>query len=556
MTAQLVSIGSLTPALPPRRAREEPRIDSVRAAVLTHLSEVRRIENRIDGDLMADACERLGVGPRQVRRMVDEFDAVGFIPARAEHPHKIELNKWKAQVAYFVAAGVASKALDALKAAGDAPETMCERTFQRRVHEWDPAIVACAKGGYRAMVKHQFFNLEQNPYRGYAYGSDHTFLPIQVIPGRGMKPVWPWLTTLIDLHTRVVLAYRLTLHTPNTVDNLHVLIDGIRGWYTPEGVFVGGKPGFLRTDRGADYLSIALSDNLLNLNVGRQSTQPYSSWQNGAVERMNGTLDRDFAPTVPGYHPGGEAEYTRRVLKTPINPASLLTPMTLDRRLGDFFGDYNNRPHSSLNGMTPLEAWAADETPLEIADRETLVYAMPHRESRVLHHYGIEIRGHMYSHPTLGILRKQNVGEVDVRFHDHDIDHIEVFVDGTHECTATRSEVQPQHQRFGVLSVRAKQRRIAEALLRSADRERVLQEHERLREEGVDESEWPALPDEVVYDEKADEAEYGPVTATGFDALDKKLDARYGSTVEDGDTQPDDTHDLPEHPEHPEGETA
>jgi transposase InsO family protein len=550
VTAQLMSIGSLTPALPPRRGREEPRIDSERAAILAHLSEVRRIEKRIDGELMAHACQRLGVGPRQVRRMVFDFDALGFIPARAEHPHKIELDQWKAQVAYFVAAGVASKALDALKAAGDAPETMCERTFQRRVNEWDPALVACAKGGYRAMVKHQFFNLEQNPFRAYAYGSDHTFLPIQVIPGRGMKPVWPWLTTLIDLHTRVVLAYRLTLHTPNTDDNLHVLIEGIRGWYTPDGMFVGGKPRHLRTDRGADYLSKVLSKNLLKLEIDPQHTQPYSSWQNGVVERLNGTIDRDFAPTVPGYHPGGEAEYTRRVLKTPINPRSLLTVDTLDVRLGDFFAEHNNRPHSALNGRTPLEAWAADEQPLEVADRETLAYAMPPRESRILHHYGIEIRGRIYSHPSLGILRKQNVRKVDVRFHDHDIDHIEVFVDDTHECTATRSEVQPQHQRFGVLSIRAKQRRIAEALLRSADRERVLQEHERLREEGVDESEWPLLPDKVVFDDEADEAEYGPVTPTGLDALEKKLNAHLDATKDD---QHGDTPDLPEHPQ---GETA
>ena len=82
------------------------------------------------------------------------------------------------------------------------------------------------------------------------------------------------------------------------------------------------------------------------------------------------------------------------------------------------------------------------------------MYAMTPRETRILHHYGIEIRGQMYSHPTLGLLRKQNVREVDIRYHDHDLDHIEVFVDGTHECTATRTEVQPQHQRFGVLSIR------------------------------------------------------------------------------------------------------
>lgn len=371
------------------------------------------------------------------------------------------------------------------------------RTFQRRVNEWDPALRACAKGGYRAMVQHQFFNVEHIPYRGHAFGTDHTFLPIQVLPSRGStKPVWPWLTTLMDLKTRVVLAYLLTLHTPNTEDSLNTLLEGIHGWYTPEGVFVGGKPEFIRSDRGGDYISEALARNLINLDVGRQFTEPYSSWQNGRVEALNGTLDSQFAPTVPGFHPGGEAEYTRRVLKTPLQVTSLITFDALDRRLGDFFGDYNNRPHSALNGLTPLEAWGADSHPIVPADRGTLLYAMTPRDTRRLNHYGIEIRGAIYSHPTLAKLRKENVTSVEVRYHEHDHYRIEVFVDGVHECTATKSTVQPEHQKLGVLSVRAKQRREVEALIRAADYQRVIAERERLREEGVDESEWPALPDE------------------------------------------------------------
>lgn len=81
-----------------------------------------------------------------------------------------------------------------------------------------------------------------------------------------------------------------------------------------------------------------------------------------------------------------------------------------------------------------------------------------------------------------------------MRYHDHDIDHIEVFVDGAHECRATRSEVQSEVYKFGVLSARKAQRRRAEALVTAADYQRVVDEQARLREENVDESEWPVLP--------------------------------------------------------------
>ena len=482
-------------------AHEGPQVDSARSAALVHLRAVKASNGgRIPGPEMDEVAEHLGVGVPHLRRMLRRFEANGSVPHRPPgSPHKVALpDEWRAQVLYFVHRGCARATFDALKKAGDLPASMCLRTFQRRVNEWDPALRACAKGGYRAMVKHQFFNVEHIPHRGYAFGTDHTALAIQVVPERGSKPRWPWLTTLIDLKTRAVLAYLLTLHTPNTEDSLNTLIEGIHGWYTEDGMFVGGKPEFIRSDRGGDYVSKALSLNLLNLDVERQFTEPYSSWQNGRVEALNGTIDRDFAPSVPGFYPGGEAEYTRRVFKTPLDVRSLLTLETLDRRIGDFFGEYNNRPHSSLNGMTPLEAWAADNHPITTADRGTLLHAMSQRDTRRLNKYGIEIRGTTYSHPTLATLRERGVGHVEVRYHEHEKHRIEVFVEGVHECTATKTSVQPEHQRLGVLSVRAKQRRQAEALMRAADYERVLVERERLREEGVDEAEWPELPDQPV----------------------------------------------------------
>ena len=250
----------------------------------------------------------------------------------------------------------------------------------------------------------------------------------------------------------------------------------------------------LRSDRGSDYVGKALGLNLINLEIKPQFTEPYSSWQNGRVERLNGSIDAQFAPTVPGYHPGGEDQYTRRVLKTPVPVSSLMTFETLDRRLGDWFGEYNNKPHRSLKGLTPLEAWAADDHVVQVADNETIVNAMTPRETRTLHRYGIETRGAVYSHPNLARLRKMSVSQVEVRYHDHDREHIEVFVDGAYVCRATRSDVQPEHHNFGVLSARKAQRRKAEAMVRTADYLRVLDEQARLREENVDESEWPVLP--------------------------------------------------------------
>ncbi|WP_167288846.1 Mu transposase C-terminal domain-containing protein [Nocardioides seonyuensis] len=476
-----------------------------RREALEHLSRVRDDLGHIPGVVLVEVAGHLGVHPDHLSKMLRQFRATRTVAQRPGSTYKKCLpDEDRAKVAYFKCRGVAAKAYEDLKMAGVLPDGLSLRGFQRRVNEWPEALRACARGGYREMVKHQYFNVEHVPYRGYAYGTDHTKLPIRVLPTeRGAQPIWPWLSVLVDLKTRLAMAYLLTADTPNSQDNIDLLAEGIRGWYTPEGVFVGGKPEFLRTDRGGDYISEALSANLINLDIGRQFTEPYSSWQNGRVERLNGTIDRDFAPDIPGFHPGGEDDYTRRALHTPVPVTSLLTLETLDRRLGDFFGEYNNRVHSALSGRTPLEAWAEDDQPVAAADQTTIVNAMSHRVSRRLHHYGIEIRGAIYGHPTLARLRKENVDTVNIRYHEHDRHHIEVFVGDEWACTASKSTVQSEHHRLGVLAVRAAQRREAERLTRLADRQRVEDERARLREEGVDESEWPLLPPDPDEDETA-----------------------------------------------------
>lgn len=386
------------------------------------------------------------------------------------------------------------------------------------------------------MVAHQFFNVEHVPHRGYAYGTDHTALGIQVLPDRGTKPIWPWLSFIMDLNTRLVIAWLLTANVPNSTDDINLLLEAVNGWYTDEGEFVGGKPGFLRTDRGGDYISEALSRNLIALDIGRQFTEPYSSFQNGRVERLNGTIDGNFSPTVPGFFPGGEDAYNRRALKTPINPASLLTFETLDRRLGDFFAEYNNTPHSALNGMTPLQAWLADPRPVEKAEKDTIVAGMQKRDDRALNSYGIEIRNAIYSHPTLAAMRKANVNEVEVRYHEHHHASIEVLVNGEWACTATKHYLQPEHHKLGVLSARAAQRREAEKLVRQADYERVLMARAAMAQEGKDESEMPVLPPDPSQEEEVlsqAEADYQAAIAAAA-AATKKATAEHGDGVGDG----------------------
>lgn len=464
---------------------------------MRYLMRVWNELGHIPGEVRTDVARQLGVHEEHLARMFRAYRSTGYVSARPGSKNKITLpDEYRAKVAFFVNAGVISETFDYLKDRSELPAGMSYQTFRRRVLEWSPAIRACAKGGVTAMAKHQMFNDDFIPFKGYAYGTDHTRLPIRVIPPRSTKPVFPWLSILVDFHTRVILAFTLTLDTPSAEDDLSLILEGIRGWKTRSGLHVGGKPMFLRTDRGGDYISGLVSSNLIDLHIERQFTEPYSSHQNGRTEAVHRTLDLEFAPKIPGYYAGGEDAYTRRVFKIPVANQSLVSAEVLDIRLVDWVGGYNNRPHSKLGGLTPLEAWAADPHQVEAADENDIRRRMPVREHRSLHKYGIESRRHIYQGARLGRLKKAGVTEVDVKYHEHDRLSIEVFVDGAYQCTVPRTDVQSLEDRFGLLSRRRSERLEAERLIRKSDYERVRAERQRLEEDGVDESQWPVLPDD------------------------------------------------------------
>lgn len=469
-----------------------------RAMVVEHLREVRLHQGRISEALLNDCAARLSMTPRHLRRLVVALAENGRHVPSTPRTRKDLVNEHLTKVAYFKHAGNATKAFAELEAR-DLTGGMNLRTFQRRVGEFDAWLKACAKGGYRAMVKHQLFNIEHIPYRTYAYGMDHTKLPIQILPERGSKPVFPWLTTVVDLRTRVVLAWLLTDHDAVIEDNVSVLAEAIMGQETEHG-FVGGKPEFLRTDRGGDFVSEALTRGLLRLDVERQFTEPYSSWQNGRVERLNGTIDRDFAPGCVGYFPGGEEEYTRRVLKIVVSPEGLMTRDDLDDRLGIWFAEYNNRPHRSLGGRSPLFVWFSDGQPLIKAEPDVIRRSMMRSKVRRLNKYGIDFDRKVFHSPRLQRLLDKGVRQVEIRYHAHQKHFVEVFHDGEWICTATETRKQSVEEKLGTVAGRRKRRDEAALLIAQANYDRALEERERQRLAGIPEEDLPPLPGEPMAD--------------------------------------------------------
>lgn len=95
-----------------------------------------------------------------------------------------------------------------------------------------------------------------------------------------------------------------------------------------------GKPRAVRTDNERCFTSAAFKLGLKLLGVRHQRIDRGCPWQNGRIERFFGTLKWCL-------------------LRVQFDSAS-----ALDGLLGEFGHWYNHiRPHQSLGGLTPVEAW-------------------------------------------------------------------------------------------------------------------------------------------------------------------------------------------------------
>ncbi len=142
---------------------------------------------------------------------------------------------------------------------------------------------------------------------------------------RGAHP-HPFLGVL-DHGTRACLALQ-ALERKTTVAVLRALLDLVERF---------GRPAVLRTDNEATFTSRLFRFALFLLGIPHQRAEPFAPWQNGRVERFFGTFKRCL----------------RHLREEKPNAAFGATELRAFRLW------YNHlRPHQSLEGLTPAEAWS------------------------------------------------------------------------------------------------------------------------------------------------------------------------------------------------------
>lgn len=290
------------------------------------------------------------------------------------------------------------------------------------------ALVTLAHEGYAAFRdKFELVHRHRAEQPNATWQADHTELDILILDANG-KEARPWLTTVIDDHSRAIAGYMVFFGAPSSLNTSLALRQAIWRKTDPNWP-VCGIPDVLYVDHGADFTSIHLDQAAADLRFRLIYSAVARPQGRGKIERLFRTLNTELLPELPGHLQAG---------KLTSKPRLSLTE--LDAEIRTFIvSNYNVRVHGEI-GTAPFKAWCGDgwlprmPESLEELDMLLLMVAKP----RVVHRDGIRFEGLRFFDPTLA----SYVGEsVTIRYDPRDIGEIRVFHRNVFLCRA----VSPEH---------------------------------------------------------------------------------------------------------------
>ncbi|MDY7522838.1 Mu transposase C-terminal domain-containing protein [Sphingomonas sp. 10B4] len=299
------------------------------------------------------------------------------------------------------------------------------RDIVRRI---DPAMLTLAHEGAAAFRdKFELVHRHRAERPNAIWQADHTQLDILILDADG-RQVRPWLTTVLDDHSRVIAGYMVFVGAPSALNTSLALRQAV--WRKADPAWpVCGIPDVPYVDHGSDFTSLHLEQAAADLRIRLIYSAVARPQGRGKIERLFRTINTELLAELPGNLRNGK----------PVSPPRLTLP-ALDAAIGAYIvATYNVRPHRAI-GVPPVDAWRGDgwlsrmpET-LEELDSLLVMVAKP----RIVHRDGIRFEGLRYFNPTLAAY----VGEpVTVRYDPRDVGEVRVFHRNAFLCRA----VSPDH---------------------------------------------------------------------------------------------------------------
>ena len=287
-------------------------------------------------------------------------------------------------------------------------------TIHSIVNSLDPALVTLAHDGAAAYRdRFEMIHRHRAERPNAVWQTDHTQLDLIILDTNG-APVRPWLTIVLDDHSRAVAGYAVFVGAPSAIQTALALRQAIWRKDTPSWP-ICGLPDVLYTDHGSYFTSKHLEQVAADLRIELVFSTVGRPQGRGKIERFFGTINTELLPELPGALSNGKPASPPRLSLGELEVAvkTFVTAV------------YNARKHSEID-VPPNEAWRGDgwlprmPNSLEQLDL-LLVMALKTRQVR---RDGIRFQGLLYTDPTLAAY----VGKtVNIRYDPRDITELRVF---------------------------------------------------------------------------------------------------------------------------------
>jgi putative transposase len=300
-------------------------------------------------------------------------------------------------------------------------------TVHAIIHNLDPALTTLAQEGPAAFRnRYELIHRHRAEKPNALWQADHTMLDILVVDANG-KSARPWLTVILDDHSRAVAGYLVFLGAPSSLQTALALRQAI--WRKANPAWpMHGIPDVLYVDHGSDFTSEHLEQVAAALRIELIHSTVARPQGRGKIERFFGTINAELLTTLAG-----------RLVEGRPTSAPALSLSELDAALSAFIvGVYNKRPHSQTS-EAPDAAWLAQgwlpRLPESLDDLDLLLLTVA--KGRTVQRDGLRFQGLRYIDPTLA----GYVGEpVTIRYDPRDLSEIRVFHGDRFLCRAVSTE--------------------------------------------------------------------------------------------------------------------
>ena len=397
---------------------------------------------------VADAARQLGISVQWARRLLRRFaddprtsalvpDGGGRRPGSSMLDRRVE-----AVIARCIGTHYATKQRPPIRILVDAVTADCRKTglavptsktIRRRLKSSDPTeLLAKREGRQVARARHapsaKHYAPATRPFQMVQI--DHTRADIVLVDDTYREPIdRPWLTLAIDLFSRVVVGYYVTLEAPSSL-SVALCLAHMVGDKTPaltrlgiNAIWPWGLPETLHLDNATEFHAAALVRGCEEHGIGVVYRPVATPHYGGHIERLVGTVMGEVH-LLPGTTFSSVAD--RGSYDSAARATMTLTEFDawLARQIAVL---YHGGHHRGID-RTPLGAWqeavSNGAIPRPVADPERVRIDFLPFELRTPRRDGIALFKIGYWHDALPALAARGTARLPVRYDPRDLSRV------------------------------------------------------------------------------------------------------------------------------------